>query len=43
MEELLLNQQSQVAEQKLMVGGLIEVIAQFKNNFISDDQIDSSR
>jgi hypothetical protein len=37
MEELLLNQKSQGAEQKLMVGGLLEVINQMKKTFISDD------
>jgi hypothetical protein len=37
MEELLMNQKSQVSEQKLMVGGLIEVITQLKNNFDSED------
>jgi hypothetical protein len=42
-EEMMMNQKRQAEEQKILTGGLIELIKQIKSDDLSGSQIDSSR
>ncbi len=43
MVEMMMNQKSQAEEQKVLIGGLIELIKQIKSDELSGSQIDSSK
>ena len=41
MQQLMENQESQISEQKKMVGSIIELIGKLRDDNSSEDQIDS--